>query len=107
MSSHLSAIFQYFFLIVKLLGIVLHTLTFLLLPEREKIVLRPWIVHVKGDLRDGLGQIPRFRDGEIQKPWEAKYHTCNPSDSAKEEMPHLEKHTLLALGIIFSFLLIL
>lgn len=52
-----------FFLIVKLLGIVLHTLTFLLLPEREKMVLRPWIV--KGDLRDGLGQIPRFTDGEI------------------------------------------
>lgn len=65
MSSHLSAIFQYFFLLVKLLGFVLHTLTFLLLPEREKMVLGPRIVHTKGDLRDGLGQIPHFRDSEI------------------------------------------
>ena len=65
MSSHLSAIFQYCFLLVKLLGIVLHTLTFLLLPEREKMVLGPRIVHMKGDLRDGLGQIPHFRDSEI------------------------------------------
>ena len=64
MSSHLSAIFLYF-LIMKLLGIVLHTLKFLLLPKRKKMVLGPWILRIKGDLRDVLVQIPHFRGVEI------------------------------------------